>query len=582
MLMRTSDPGISQGESVHARALSRLAVLILLAATLLAPTPGWAEIQKIQLKPGWNAVWLTVDPTDPKPAAVFGNLPISQVWCWFPTESPVEFIDNPENLFNVDGWRCYIPENQPNAFLSNLGSIQAHRPYLIKLAGSSNGVLMVNGATVFKPLKWRADSFNLVGFHVDPVIGGGASGAFFLSADAHRKQSMHRLEPTGNWTLLPENAPIRAGEAYWIFSKGMSQFNGPVSVAIDDGNFDFGALDAEKQVTLNNHTAFQNTIKLEAGGFPLFIASENGGQTTWTPITTLTRTVPAGGKTAIRLGVQRANLSSTVEGTITISAAGASLPYPAKVSVAGAASSTARVGGRALKALGADSPDTGLWIGVAIFNKVNDVNGVAGVPVPTPASLAMRFIVHVDAGGAAKLLKQVTLMRKTVALGQSAEFVLVTDDTRLPDFTGAVLKDGGAFGYRVSSIGYDFAGNERPFSGSFGGTLAGSIVVDRNLSTHPMKHKYHPDHDDLDAQFKPLPNPAPPNGTPDQDEVWKITRALELAFNPPSQNPNPADSAVRTGTYRETITGLHKQALIVEGTFTLRRVNQLSELNPAP
>jgi hypothetical protein len=559
---------------------------LLAAVLLLAPIAGRAATQSVVLKPGWNSVWLTVDPADPNPGAVFANLPVAQVWCWFPTETPVEFIDNPDKgLFNVDGWHAYIPETQPNAFLSNLGAIQAHRPYLIKLEGKSNATLTVNGPTAFKPLKWRADSFNLVGFHVDPTLGGGAAGAFFLSADAHRNQAMHRLDASGIWTPLPDSAPIKAGEAYWIFSKGMSQFNGPIEVQIKDGNFDFGTIVSEKQVTLINNSAFESAVSLNAGGFPLLVASESAGVITWAPAPTLTQTVPAGGKSILRLGVQRAGLTAAVESTITVTAPGVSLPFPAKVSgdAASAAAPAAGLSERAGAAAAepAVPPNAGLWVGQISMNKVNDVNGAAGVAVPTPAEFDLRFIVHVNATGVAKLLKQVVLMKKTVPVGQPAAFVLITDDTRLPDFTGAVLKDGQPFGYRVSSIGFDFAGNELALTGIFGTSLAGSVVVDRTLATHPMKHRYHPDHDDLDAQFKPLPNPVPVNGTPDQDEVWKITRTLALTFAAAPANPKPGDATVRTGTYKETIAGLHRQPLVVEGTFTLRRVNQLTELNPA-
>jgi hypothetical protein len=559
--------------------------LLFASAYLFATAGGEAATQTVTLKPGWNAVWLTVQPNDTSPEAVFANVPVAQVWCWFPTESPVEFIDNPERgLFNVDGWRCYFPQNQQNAFLSNLTTIQSHRPYLIKLDARTNVVLTVRGSTAFKPLKWRADSFNLVGFHVDTAVGGGAAGAFFFNAPAHRKQSMHYLDPAGDWRPMPESAPIRAGEAYWIFSKGMSQFNGPIEVKIDGGDFDFGTIVSEKQITLTNDSAFESAVKIDTGGLPLVVASESSGATTtmWTPLATLARTVPAGGKAVVRIGVQRANLSGPIQGTVTISAPGVSLPYPVSVGTgaAAAARSSARASASAIAPAG--NPDGGLWIGLASLNKVNDVNDPSGGPVPTPAEFSMRFIVHVDAGGTARLLKQVILMRKRAPVGQPAPLVLITDDNRLPEFTGAELKDGKPFGYRVSSIGYDFAGNELAMDGGFGSALTGTVVVDRNLPTNPMKHRYHPDHDDLDAQYRPLPNPPPANATPDQDEVWQIIRKLELVFDAAGNSDRPSDAALRTGTYRETLTGLHRQGLVTEGTFTLRRINQLTELNPAP
>lgn len=554
-------------------------------AYLFAIFGGEAATQTVTLKPGWNSVWLTVDPSDSKPEVVFANMPVGQVWCWFPTESPVEFIDNPERgLFNVDGWRCYFPQNKPNAFLSNLTAIQSHRPYLIKSEAKTNVVFTVRGSTAFKPLKWRADSFNLVGFHVDPALGGGAAGAFFLNAPAHRKQSMHYLDPAGEWKPLAENSPIRAGEAYWIFSKGMSQFNGPIEVQVDGGDFDFGTIVTEKQITLRNDSVFQSTIKIDAGGLPLVVANETNGVTIWNPLATLERSVPAGGKAVVRIGVQRANLSSAIRGTVTISAPGVSLPYPASIGGDAATVAAAHSSDKALASAIAPpaNPNGGLWIGLASLNKVNDVNDPAGGPVPTPAEFNMRFIVHVDGNGTARLLKQAILMRRRAPLGQPASLVLITEDNRLPDFTGAELKDGKPFGYRVSSIGYDFDKNELPLVGAFGAGLTGMVVVNRTLPTNPMKHRYHPDHDDLDEQFRPLANPPPNNSTPDQDEVWSISRKLELVFDAAANSSKPADAALRTGTYRETITGLHKQELVAEGAFTLRRVNQLTELNPAP
>jgi hypothetical protein len=36
------------------------------------------------------------------------------------------------------------------------------------------------------------------------------------------------------------------------------------------------------------------------------------------------------------------------------------------------------------------------------------------------------------------------------------------------------------------------------------------------------------------------------------------------------------------GTYRETIIGLHKKDLLVQGTFRLSRASFIAELNPSP
>ena len=36
------------------------------------------------------------------------------------------------------------------------------------------------------------------------------------------------------------------------------------------------------------------------------------------------------------------------------------------------------------------------------------------------------------------------------------------------------------------------------------------------------------------------------------------------------------------GTYRETLTGLHKQPILVQGNFRLSRASFIAELNPNP
>ncbi|MEM0897386.1 MAG: hypothetical protein AAGJ79_10920, partial [Verrucomicrobiota bacterium] len=85
--------------------------LAALCVTLLL-TSAHSETQTFNLAAGWNAIWLEIDPADREPATVFDGIPVEQVWCYFPTTSPVEYINDPEaGLFNVDGWNVYLPEN---------------------------------------------------------------------------------------------------------------------------------------------------------------------------------------------------------------------------------------------------------------------------------------------------------------------------------------------------------------------------------------------------------------------------------------------------------------------------------------
>src|SRR5262249_54041740 len=145
-------------------------------------------------------------------------------------------------------------------------------------------------------------------------------------------------------------------------------------------------------------------------------------------------------------------------------------------------------------------------------------------------------------------------------------FVLLTDDSLIPQFRGASLRDGTPVGRRLSTASFDFtnaAVNALPVNGGFAinGTNLFTIDLDPNLPTNPFKHRFHPDHDNLDARY------ASP-----REEAYPITRNIELRYR-------PADSAgsdnasldygynVLGGVYQESITGLHRANIVAQGTF---------------
>ena len=115
-------------------------------------------------------------------------------------------------------------------------------------------------------------------------------------------------------------------------------------------------------------------------------------------------------------------------------------------------------------------------------------------------------------------------------------------------------------------------------------------MLKRSRPTNPFRHQFHPDHDNLDAQYAPIPTPTP-GGTPrpDPSEVFEIRRDLTLDFdpnNPPfvSSGNRPPDwgTSVLGGTYKESISGLHRSTLNVQGQFLIRRASVADTLNPTP
>jgi hypothetical protein len=550
-----------------------------------------AATQTVVLKPGWNSVWLDVAPADPAPAAVFAGVPILQAWCYFPKERPVEFIENPESgLWNRDAWNVFIPSG-PQAFLTNLYAVQADRPYLIKLDGMEEVTLTITGEAAYRPLQWRPRSFNLVGFPVDPGVGGGGAGSFFFHDEALKNGAKFKLNSAGQWTAMLPSDVIRRGEAYWIYANAATAFNGPLAVSGDTG---FGLVRERATVKIQNTSFWPFSVHVQvSGGFPLVRKTFDAlGKVVWSPLESLHPTLAAGETLTLDLGVQRQGVTTRLDEVLTITGGGSRIELPLNVAtpavvtqggggMAGASDSMA-VNSAAMPQSGLH---TGLWVGHATLRQVEEINASPPALRATPAEMSFRVILHVDAGGQVRLLKSVTTLWKEGVASPGpgipeipGQHVLVTDDTRIPDFKSATLRDGRPFSYRISSIGYDHPGNEHAVTGIFGDSLSTQLVIAKDSPTHPYRHKFHPDHDGLDPQYQPLPAGI----TADQEESWAITRAWQFTFEPETDDGSPGSGYDRvSGLFQETLSGMTRVPILMKGTFELRRVTFLAELNPS-
>ena len=105
-----------------------------------------------------------------------------------------------------------------------------------------------------------------------------------------------------------------------------------------------------------------------------------------------------------------------------------------------------------------------------------------------------------------------------------------------------------------------------------------TLTLAPDLPTNPFLHRYHPDHDNLKAGTgEPLPA--------DQAEAYAVQRDLSFTFTDAqtvgSSDPGWGDTTLG-GIYYETLTGLHRQPLRVQGAFILGRASNIATLNPQP
>ena len=111
-------------------------------------------------------------------------------------------------------------------------------------------------------------------------------------------------------------------------------------------------------------------------------------------------------------------------------------------------------------------------------------------------------------------------------------------------------------------------------TGQLGATGAVSFKVELgyNNDANPFVHRFHPDHDNLDARFKDL--------LPEGRESLTVKRAIILTFL--TSLPGVTDPAwgvtMLGGSYVETVTGLRAVPITVRGVFILNRVSDVASI----
>jgi hypothetical protein len=561
------------------------------------------DTQEIALRPGWNAVFFHVQPEPADCEKVFAGTGVASVWQWNQGYSSVQFIQNPNTLLpEQPEWYSWFPSNHPQAFLSDLFRITGGKAYLVHLdEGAAATTVTVTGRPVLPRITWKPNSFTLSGFWVDPEQPPTFEKHFEPSA-AHRGQAVFFLDGDGKWKEVssPETEKIRDGKAYWVKSKGHSDYTGPLAVTTDSGEMvDFGDTRSRIQLTIKNLTGSKATVRIGqretaaapdgpeftelAGTVPLsyykFTSPMNSG---WKNLKSdIQRVVNKGREWQVKLTVRRQDLDANQAAP-----AGVQARYGRLLEIRDGQGTlivvpvvSDRTPRNAAMVAGAVPGDMrpGLWVGAANVNKVNQpaYPSYRTTPAPTKSAFQFRLIVHVDTNGQARLLQQAMIMWKAPATtNETGRYVILTDDALAKQYAATAYRDGEFDGRRISTAAFSFADPQSMDYTDSSKKLSCTIIMDYTDPLNPFMHRYHPDHDNLDERFEKV--------IAEGKESFTIERSLELAF----ENPAPAglnsaawQDTMWGGTYRETVNGIHKDTLYAEGTFILTHVTPISILN---
>ena len=202
----------------------------------------------------------------------------------------------------------------------------------------------------------------------------------------------------------------------------------------------------------------------------------------------------------------------------------------------------------------------GLWLGDAVVGGVESKTaGYTGTA--TAQTYSLRYIVHVDDAGNARVLSQVFL---GLLAGESPQSGICTVESAL-----SVADKASARRIVAAHLPLD-----RVLDGgtmALGGSLSCTISTPFNDPTSPFVHQYHPDHD----------NKSGTTALVSGQESYDLSRAVTFNFAataPEGVSATGYGSNVIAGSYTEVLTGLRKDSITVTGTFTLRRVSEIGIL----
>lgn len=558
--------------------MKRLGLFVLLAAFAVLSAPALRAQWKTEtytLRAGWNGIYLQGDASYATLDQLFAAYPtVDQVWRWNPNPNQVQFSTSPAVPDATSSEWTVWNRNDPAE--QQLTKMIGQSAYLIHCTGTAGTTISV--ALAQKPMPpdatWLITGANFMGFPVDPSSSATTFSNYFASFPVAITTPAKVYKYVGG-ELGPAN-PIQVSSfgtekvdrntAYWFQAATVGDFTGLVEYELPStAGLAFGRTTQAITAGVMNRSNVAITLTVStvasepapagqagiSGAVPLThrILDSTSGAYTDTPIVgSFTVSVPANGRLDLNFGIDRSQLGTS-----------AGALYASLVRIKDSANLTDVY----LPVTAQPSTPAGLWVGEINVSSV--VSTIAGSPGSTTSrAFPLRLLLHVDNGGTPRILSQ-AFVGNLAATGHAPG--ICTHE-------GGLWADTKADALRLIASQMPL---DRVIAGTgavaLGNTVSYTVSLPFDDVTNPFVHTYHPDHDNKDARGAPLAAGV---------ESYNITRTITLTFTatpPDGSTVSGWGSTVYGGTYAETITGLSRLPLTVGGTFGMRRVSEVGDLD---
>ena len=564
-----------------------MAVCLFLTGSSLAL--GQWQTQSLELEPGWNGVYMHVDSTHSGIAALANGTPVEEIWLWQPRITTAQYVTNPDapsdSKSRWASWKSGLGDAS-----STLKQMPGNAAYLVKLGGNQNYTWDIKGKPVPPVYQWTTTGLNFLGLPSVEANPKSLEDYFDQAGDLLRVAEIFSytggdLGPTNPGQVYGlRTTTARRGQAFWIRSgTKFNRYFGPFEVSLQSpSGASFGENLAGYRVRLRNMTSAALTVTLTGvdsetppGGEPVITgpapvlvrgaldtktltyahAALSGGPQAWA----LEPFGEAGSEVEVVLGLNRSAMTGGEDAfyarllRFTDSLGHSQVDIPVSGSV---------------------GSNQGLWVGSASLTQVRhslstDSTTFGDVASPYP----LRLIMHSDQSGNVKLMQRVY-----VGILPGNVSGIATRENLLQ--AGSV-----ANAVRISSI--HLPASEKnlpwPFTGVLtqGQTVQSTVLIDHNdHASNPFLHTYHPDHDNLVADFA--------SGQPVGRESYTINRVIKLTFDISGNDFNSLTRSGKrlSGIYEETLTliGLagagpvNEKSYAMKGVFVINRISDIATL----
>ena len=529
------------------------------------------------LKGGWNAIYLHGDATYAPPATLFASeTEVTEVWRWNPNPTQVGFTTTP--LIPSPGtpeWSVWKRDGS----VASLSKMLGQTAYLVKCTGTSATSHAVTLVQRIQPpaASWVRSGANLLGFPSRLTSGNYPTfGAYFATFPAAIASNVKIYTYVGGelgpgnplQVFSPSTEKLDRNQAYWFSSELVSNFYAPVQLGLSDlSGLDYGRTGATMTVSLFNRSSVASTVTIA----PVDSAAAPTGQeavTAAVPVTLRVFTASSATWTETPISAaftQVVGPNETVELSFGIDRGDARMTGAATNAFFASLLRFTDSGGLydiSLPVTARKASMAGLWVGDALVNgvesKTPNPSGTA-----TAQTYALRYLIHVNDAGAARILSQVYM---GALAAEPNDVGLCTTES------GLNAEDKASARRLVAAhLPLDRVLEEGSGSLVLGGRLSRTITIPFDDPTSPFVHQYHPDHDNKSGTMALVSG----------QESYDLQRAVTFDFAataPEGVSSTGYGASVMAGNYTEVITGLRKDSVTVTGTFALRRVSEIGTL----